>query len=53
MESYDSALEPTFGFMVDTNILYGGVMKTEHLPDVDFLLVEVPHEQVLNMLLSK
>ena len=48
MENYDSALESTFGFMVDANNLYGGIMKTEHLPVGDFLLVEVPLEQVLN-----
>ena len=48
MENYDSALESTFGFMVDANNLYGGIKKTEHLPVGDFLLVEVPLEQVLN-----
>ena len=48
MENYNSALESTFGFMVDANNLYGGIMKTEHLPVGDFLLVEVPLEQVLN-----
>ena len=48
MENYDSALESTFGFMVDDNNLYGGVMKTKHLTVGDFLLVEVPLEQVLN-----
>ena len=48
MENYDSALESTFGFCVDANNLYGGVMKTEHLPVGDFLLVETPLEQVLN-----
>ena len=47
-ENYHSALELTFGFMVDANNLYGGVMKTEHLPVVDFLLEKVPLEQVLN-----
>ena len=47
-ENYDSALESTFVFMVDANKLYGGIMKTEHLPVGDFLLVEVPFEQVLN-----
>ena len=50
MENYNSALESTFGFMVDANNLYGGIMKTEHLPVGDFLLVEVPLEQVLNTL---
>ena len=48
MENYNSALESTFGFMLDANNLYGGIMKTEHLPVGDFLLVEVPLEQVLN-----
>ena len=48
MENYNSALESTFGFMVDANNPYGGIMKTEHLPVDDFLLVEVPLEQVLN-----
>ena len=48
MENYDSALKSTFGFMVDANNLYGGIMKTEHLPVDDFLLVEVSLEQVLN-----
>ena len=48
MENYNSALESTFGFMVDANNLYGGIMKTKHLPGCDFLLVEVPLEQVLN-----
>ena len=48
MDYYDIALESTFGFMVDANNLYGGIMKTEHLPVGDFLLVEVPLEQVLN-----
>ena len=48
LENYDSALESTFGFMVDANNLCGGIMKTEHLPVGDFLLVEVALEQVLN-----
>ena len=48
MENYDSALESTFGFMVDANNLYGGIKKTEHLPVGDFLLVEAPLEQELN-----
>ena len=48
MENYNSALESTFGFMVDANNLYGGIMKTENLPVGDFLLVEVPLEQVIN-----
>ena len=34
MENYDSALESTFGFMVDATNLYVGIMKTEHLPVV-------------------
>ena len=48
MENYNSALESTFGSMVDAKNLYGGIMKTEHLPVGDFLLVEVPLKQVLN-----
>ena len=48
MENYDSALESTFGFMVHANNLYGGIMKTEHLPVGDFLLLEVQLEQVFN-----
>ena len=48
LEIYDSALESTFGFIEDANNLYGGIMKTEHLSVGDFLLVEVPVEQVLN-----
>ena len=34
--------------LLDANILYGGIMNTEHLPVGDFLLVEVQIEQVLN-----
>ena len=48
MENFDSALDSTFGFTVDANNLYGGIMKTEHLTVGDFSLVEVPLEQVLN-----
>ena len=48
MENYDSALQPTFDFMVDANKLYGAIMKTEHLPVGGFWLVEFPLEQVLN-----
>ena len=36
MENYDSALELRIGSMVDANSLYGGSMKTEHLPVGDF-----------------
>ena len=48
MENYDSAFESTFGFKVDANNLYGGIMETEHLPVGNFLLAEVSLEQVLN-----
>ena len=48
MENFDSALESNFGFMVDANNFYGGIMKTEHLPVVDFLLMEVPLEQIFS-----
>ena len=48
MENYNSALESTFGFMVDAYKLYGGIMKTDYIPVGDFLLVEVPLEPVLN-----
>ena len=43
MENYDSALESTFGFMVDANNFYGGIMETENLPVGDFLLEEVKY----------
>ena len=42
MENYDSARQSNFGFMVDANNMCGGIMKTEHLPVGDFLLLEVP-----------
>ena len=48
MKNYESALELTFGFIVDANNLYGGIMITEHLPVGDFMLVEIPLEQKLN-----
>ena len=34
--------------LVDANILYGGIMKTEHLPVGDRLLVKIPLEEFLN-----
>ena len=48
IENYDTALESIFGFMLDANKLYGGVMKIQHLPVDDFLPMEVPLEQVFN-----
>ena len=48
MENYDSARQSNFGFMVDANNMCVGIMKTELLPVGDFLLLEVPLEQVLN-----
>ena len=46
-KSFNSAADSTFGFLVDANNLYGGVMEKLPLPLKDFKKVDVSLEQIL------
>ena len=48
MESFNSSHDSVFGFILDANKMYGGIMKTEHLPVGDLMLGKISLEQVLN-----
>ena len=37
----------TYGFMIDANSLYGGIMQTEKLPDRNFELIEYIEDEVI------
>ena len=49
LPDYDSSQPSTFGFCVDANNLYGGVMQKEKLPQSDFTLnSDITLAEILN-----
>ena len=49
LPDYDSSQPSTFGFCVDANNLYGGVMQNEKLPHSDFTLYsDITLAEILN-----
>ena len=48
LANFDEKCESTFGFMIDVNNLYGGIMQHSHLPLSDFTFVDsVSLDQIL------
>ena len=47
LQDFDETVESSFGFTIDSNNLYGGIMQTCCLPIGDFELVEMPLSELL------
>ena len=47
LHDFDRTVERSFGFTIDANNLYGGIMQTCYLPIGDFELVEIPLSELL------
>ena len=49
LDNYDASRESVFGFCVDANNLYGGVMQLDKLPIADYILrSDIPLSEILN-----
>ena len=49
LDNYDASKESVFGFCVDANNLYGGVMQLDKLPIADYILrSDIPLSEILN-----